>query len=199
MKEIPDMKGYFDVDIWLTHLFEQLYGENEYFTFKDSSTLPNYKKQFSKLIITIQKAFIESCVETDNYHIEQINSLVQEQIIEIKNKKNVEELYQSLVVFFPKLCFLFIGNLPNNISKDKIDNRNNWNVGNFRKLHYSQSKRQKHELLFELLKEKKIKHLGSYRDELDKFNGTKGKKENFIDWFSRTYPKIYLNIFDRAE
>ena len=69
MKEIPYMSGYYDVDIGLTLLFNQIYGEDEYLRFKEAATLVDYKRQFSKLLNTIQKAFSDNCIKTDKQHI----------------------------------------------------------------------------------------------------------------------------------
>jgi len=199
MKEVPDMKGYYEIDIWLTHLFHQIYGESEYYQFKGVSTLAEHKKQFDKLLITIKKVFSESCGGTDKYHFLEINELIENQNSELKEKKSVEELYQSLIVFFPQLCFLIIGHIPQNLSEDKLDNRSKWNLNKYRQINYSQTRAQKSILVIDLLRNEKIKELDTYNVEMEKFRSHRLKGESFINWFIRNYPLIYINLFDKTE
>ena len=199
MKESPFMKGYYEVDFGLTLLFNQIYGEDEYYRFKENATLSDYKSQFSKLITTIGKSFTDTCENTDNFHLKEINELIESQVLLIKKKKTIEELYQSLIIFFPKLCFLLIGRIPQNGIKRKKDNRSTWNLSEFRQIEYKQVKNQKFELLMELLRNDRIKGLGSYKTEMDNYHSNRLEKESFMIWFMRTYPKIYFDIFERTE
>ena len=105
MKESRFTKGYYEVDLGLTLLFNQIYGEDEYYRFKENATLPEYKKQFSKLVKTIGKSFNDTCKNTDNLHLKEINELVENQLILIKKVKTIEKLYQSLIIFFQKYAY----------------------------------------------------------------------------------------------
>lgn len=199
MKESPFKKGYYEVDFGLTLLFNQIYGEDEYSKFKENATLSKYKSQFSKLITTIGKSFSDTCKNTDNFHLKEIDELIASQISLIKEKKTLEKLYQSLIIFFPKLCFLLIGRIPQNGIKRKKDNRSTWNLSEFRQIEYKQIRIQKLELLLELLKNERIEGLGSYRTELKNYESNHLENENFMNWFMRTYQEIYLDIFERTE
>jgi|TARA_B110000240_G_scaffold195025_1_gene243757 hypothetical protein len=199
MKESRFTKGYYEVDLGLTLLFNQIYGEDEYYRFKENATLPEYKKQFSKLVKTIGKSFNDTCKNTDNLHLKEINELVENQLILIKKVKTIEKLYQSLIIFFPKICLLIIGKIPQNGIKRKRDNRGIWNLNQFRQIEYKQNKNQKFEQLLNLIKNERIKGLGTHREELKKYESTRLTNESFINWFIRKYPEIYFDLFERTE
>ena len=197
MKELSYYKGYYEVDFGLTMLFNQIYGEEEYYNFKESASLVKYKKQFSKLIITIKKSFLDSCKDTDKQHQLEVEKIVDNQLQKIKSNSNLEELYRSMMVFFPRLCFLLIGQIPQNSNSRLKDNRNNWKLTDFRKLEYTQTQEQKFELICSLLKNKDLEELDTYKVEFEKYQKTKNSNERFIDWFHRTYPEIYMKLFNR--
>tara|TARA_B110000908_G_C10032068_1_gene347865 strand:- start:63 stop:662 length:600 start_codon:yes stop_codon:yes gene_type:complete len=199
MKESRFTKGYYEVDLGLTLLFNQIYGDDEYYRFKENATLPEYKKQFSKLVKTIGKSFNDTCKNTDNLHLKEINELVENQLILIKKVKTIEKLYQSLIIFFPKICLLIIGKIPQNGIKRKRDNRGIWNLNQFRQIEYKQNKNQKFEQLLNLIKNERIKGLGTHREELKKYESTRLTNESFINWFIRKYPEIYFDLFERTE
>jgi len=197
MKENAFIKGYFEVDSGLTLLFNRIYGEPEYSNFKENATLDDYKNQFCKLIQTIKKSFNDTCINTDSYHKIEINSLIEAQITSLNKKKSIEEIFTSLIIFFPKLCFILIGQLPQNGSiKLHKDNRSSWKLDDYRQLEYRQNKTQKINLLQELLKNEKIDGVNSYKEEIDKFNSTRQEKDCFLKWFCRNYPDKYFDLFE---
>jgi len=190
-------KKYYDVDRGLTLLFQQIYGEDEKDSFEECATLSNHKRQFVKLITTIKKSFNDTCYNTDGYHLTQINSLCNKQIQTIKKVKSIKVLYNTLLVFFPKLCFSLIGNEPQNWVK-RQSNKNKWVLNEFRQIEYKQSKKQKEKLLIEILSNRQKEELKSYKEEFINYNEGKLKDESFISWFIRTYPLIYIELFDRV-
>lgn len=197
MKESEYIKGYFEVDTGLTLLFNQIYGYPELSNFNENATLDDYKNQFCKLIQTIKKSFNETCIKTDNYHKFEINNLIKDQITSLKKKKSIEEIFTSLIIFFPKLCFIIIGQLPQNGSINlHKDNRHSWKLDDYRQLEYRQNKIQKVKLLYELLKNDKIEGLNSYKEELEKFETTRQKDDCFLKWFCRNYPDKYFDLFE---
>ncbi|WP_141878071.1 hypothetical protein [Gramella sp. Hel_I_59] len=200
MKESEYLKGYYDIDIGLTLLFNSIYGEDEYYNFKETTTLPNYKKQFIKLLNTLRKSFKETCLNTDSSHLKEIDILINEEINEIKTAKTVEKIYENLVIFFPKLCFLFIGRIPNNWSKRTKDNRNSWQLNDFRQIEYHQNEKQKFDYLIHLLKLDQIEELKDlkYNGVIEKYRSSKKEKEVFMNWFLRTYPETYIRLFKRS-
>ena len=199
MKKCPYVEGLYEVDIGLTLLFSQIYGEDEYYRFKENATLSDYKNQFNKLILTIEKSFKDSCRDTDQFHQSEIEKLIKYQVSSIKKSKSIEELFQSLVIFFPKFCFLIIGRIPQNYSKRKKDNRSNWDLTEFRQLEYKQSNTQRFELIMDLLKNDRIEELGSYKEVMDEFHSSSNKNKTFLDWFKGVYPKIYIDLLERTE
>ena len=49
MRESDFIKNYYEIDFGLTLFFNQIYGQEEYYKFKEYATLSDYKKQFCKL------------------------------------------------------------------------------------------------------------------------------------------------------
>lgn len=195
MKKSSLSNNYYEVDFELTLFFSQIYGEDEYYNFKEFSNLKDYKKQFRKLLITIEKSFLNSCLKTDNYHKNEIRRLVASEISIINKKKNVKDIYKSLIIFYPKLCFLLIGELPENYLKRNKSNRNSWILTNFRQIEYKQSKEQKRNQLIKLLKNSKIEGF-DYQNIIEKYHNEKIESENFMDWLIRTYPSKYIELFN---
>ncbi len=160
--------------------------------------MDTFKLHFAKLITTIKLAFIDTCIDTDNSHKKEVIDLVTAQIGEINKIKKIEDLFSSLVIFFPKLCFLLIGKrLKNSFNRIK-DNKATWNINQHRQIHYTQNREQKFQLLRDLLKEQKIKGVGSYKAELKKYQTEHLKGEDMFDWFKRLHPMKYFEIFDRT-
>jgi len=146
MKEFEYVKGLYKVDLGLTFLFIDVYGGDEFYPLRENTTLRDYKLHFAKLITTIKLAFIITCIDTDNSHKNEVIELVTAQIGEIRIKK-IEDLFSSLVIFIPKLCFLLIGKtLKNSFSRIK-DNKATWNINQHRQIHYTQNREQKFQLL----------------------------------------------------
>lgn len=200
MKESEYLKGNYEIDYGLTLLFSSIYGEDEYYNFKETTSLSNYKKQFYKLLNTLRKSFKETCLNTDSSHLIEIDKLIDEEIGKIKKTKSVEKIYQSLVIFFPKLCFLFIGRTPHNWPKRLRDNRNSWLLNDFRQIEFNQTETQKFEYLMYLLKHDQIAELKElkYNGVIDKYKSSKKDDEGFMNWFLRTYPEIYIRLFKRT-
>jgi len=186
------------VDFGLTNLFCQVYGEDERYNFKEFATLRDIKKNFSKLLNTIKKSFVETCKHTDKYHENEIINLIDNEIINLKKLKTLEDIKSSLITFYPRLCFLLIGKIPINNAKKK-DNRSSWCLNEYRQIGYKQTRQQKSELFLELLKRKKIDGLKSYEEERGKYLKTKLEGEKMFDWFKRKYPQIYFKIFDKTD
>ncbi len=195
MRESDFIKNYYEIDFGLTLFFNQIYGEEEYYKFKEYATLSDYKKQFCKLLTTLEKSFLDTCIISDNNIKKDISYMISEQKLIIKNKKNVEDIYKSLIIFYPKLCFLLIGKIPENYSFKTKSNRQNWNLNEFRQIEYKLTIQQKKNLIINLLKNKKIEGLSDYNLEIEKYKSTRLEDENFIDWFIRIYPYKYIEIF----
>jgi hypothetical protein len=197
MKRSKYLKGHYEVDLGLTFLFWEVYGGDEFYPLRENASFKDFKIQFSKLILTIKQAFLDTCINTDKSHRDEIIELTTFQLNEIKKKKTIEDLYTSLLIFFTKLCFLLIGRRPNNFSNRIKDNRASWSMNQHRHVQYTQTREQQFELFRDLLKNKKIEGLDFYKDEIKKYRSQKLLGENMLDWFKRLYPEKFFKIFDR--
>ena len=196
MRESLNKKKYYEVDRGLSLLFKQLYGEEGINNLEQSATLSDYKKQFSKLLATIKRAFNDTCKNTDKSHLKELNEIIKNQISVIRSIDSVEEMYQSLMVFFPRLCFLLIGNIPQNWSSRQKNNRSSWYLNEFRQVEYKQNRKQKVDLIIDLLKNNQIKGVSSYNEEYKNYTSSHLKDESFFKWFVRTYPLVYIETFE---
>jgi hypothetical protein len=197
MKESEYIKGLYEVDLGLTFFFIDVYGGDEFYPLRENATLKDYKLHFSKLITTIKLAFVDTCLDTDKSHRDEIISLTTAQIKQINKIKTIQGLFTSLVIFFPKLCFLLIGKRLNNSCNRIKDNKSTWNINQHRQVQYTQNREQKFQLLRDLLKEEKINGLGSYKAELKNYQAQREKGEDMFEWFKRLHPQKYFEIFDR--
>ncbi|MGV0994377.1 hypothetical protein [Empedobacter falsenii] len=183
----------YEIDISLSLFFAQTFGEDEYYNFKENATLKEYKTNFNKLISSLKKTFENTVNSTDQIHKEQINNLISQEKKNIQKCNSVEDIYKSLIIFYPKLYFLILGEIPLNLNKKRVSN---WSMNSFRQIEYKQNSIQKSNLLINLLEKDKVKEIEPYNDLLEKYNQTHNSKESFIDWFKRNYPIHYINIFD---
>jgi hypothetical protein len=197
MRKNPFSNNYYEVDFGLTLLFNQIYGEDEYYSFKENSLLSDYKKQFIKLIKTIQNAFISSCFQTSTIHITEIKKLVEEEINNITRSKDVETIYKNLVIFYPKLLFLIIGEIPQNSQvKKKLSNKSNWTLNKYRQISYIQNDEQKYNLLIKILENNYFDDLESLVELRKKFSKDNKQFKSFTEWFKNNFPIHYIKIFD---
>lgn len=197
MKKNPYSNNYYQVDFGLTLLFNQIYGEDEYYSFKENSTVSDFKKQFIKLIKTIENAFISSCYKTSIIHITEIKKIVEEEINNIKKSKDVETMYKNLVIFYPKLLFLIIGEIPQNSQvKKKLSNKGNWTLNKYRQISYIQNDEQKYNLLIKTLENNYFDDLESIVELRKKFSRDNKHFKSFTEWFKNNFPTHYIKIFD---
>ena len=183
----------YKVDITLTLFFNQIFGENELSDFKENATLKDYKSNFCKLIITIKKAFANTVSYTDLPHKKQVNNLIDKEKKNIQKCSSIENIYKSLIMFYPKLCFLILGEIPMNSNKRRVSN---WSLNNFRQIEYKQNRKQKNDLLSYLLKSDLIENIEPYKVLIEKYSENHDLNESFFDWFIRNYPIHYIRIFD---
>lgn len=198
MRESEFVKGLYKVDLGLTILFWNVYGGDEFYPLRENATLSDFKMHFSKLIITIKQAFISTCSTTDKAHMDEIILLTKEELDSIRKIKTIEELFTSLIIFFPKLCFLIIGKMPNNNFKRMKDNRATWKINQHRQLHYTQTREQQLHLLRDHLKNENVTGLTSYNEELKNYQSQRIKGEDMLSWFKRLHPEKYFNLFDKT-
>ena len=198
MRKSKYVEGLYEVDLGLTFLFWEVYGGNEFSPIQENATLSDFKTQFIKLITTIKQSFLDTCIDTDKSHKAEIIELVSAQLKQIKSKKSVEDLYITLVNFFPKLCFLLIGRRLSNSSKKLKDNRGDWTINQHRQIHYSQTREQKFELLRDSLKNKSIEGLGDYKTEIKNYQEQRLSGEDMLDWLKRLHSEKYFSLFDRT-
>ncbi len=61
MKKSRYVKGLYEVDLGLTFLFWEVYGGDEFYPLRENASFKDFKSQFSKLILTIKLAFLNTC------------------------------------------------------------------------------------------------------------------------------------------
>jgi len=196
MKKNKYFDHLYEVDFSMTYLFWEIYGGDEFYPLRENATLRDYKTHFSKLIKTLEKAFIDTVLNTDNSHLFEINNLVIEQLEKIENSKKIDDLSNSLLIFYPRFCFLIIGKRINNTSQKTKDNRSTWEINQHRQILYLQNSDQQKNLILDLIKQNKIPEFKSYKEFDERFKSERNNDENFLDWFKRKYSQIYFRIFD---
>jgi hypothetical protein len=199
MKQSKYTKGLYEVDFGLTCLFWEVYGGDEFYPLREHATFKDFKTHFAKLVLTIKQAFLDTCSDTDKSHRDEIVELTNSELNKIQKAKTIEDLSISLLIYFPKLCFLLLGKRPNNSSKRIKDNRASWVINQHRQIHYTQSRDQQFELLRDLLKNEKIKGLSNYKVEIANYQSQRLPGEDMLDWLKRLHPEKYFQIFDRLK
>lgn len=187
----------YKVDFGLTILFRRIYGEPEYYSFKENATLPDFKRQFKKLLKTIENGFKNSSIQTDNFHKSEIYELINSEITSIEKTKTIKILYNSLICFYTELAFLILGMMPENASYPrKITNNKRWKLNKFRQIRYSQTREQKIEQLKSIIQNKRIPGLPKAKETRSLYEKERQKGEDILYWLKRTRPDIYLKMFE---
>ncbi len=88
--------GLIEVNLSLTNLFCQIYGEDEHYSFKENATLKDIKKNFSKLLNTIKKSFVETCKNTDKHHRDEVVNLIDKEIIKLNYSPSLDNYFAKI-------------------------------------------------------------------------------------------------------
>jgi len=188
-------------DINLSFLFRQLYGEHGCFEPYHEISLKDYKKHILKMIDTIKSSIAQTITAVDNHHLKQLLIQIENCKIEIKKAKSFELLFSIIITFQAKLIISFIGELPDNFGKRKVTNQPaNWQLNTYRQIGYTQSREQKFELLRKLFKEGQLSDIyKNYSEAVVEYQRDHLKGEDLYNWFKRSYPQKYIEIFDSDE
>ena len=140
--------------------------------------------------------YVDANVVTDQSHYERIHAAIDE-----LNKAigvRVDEVRLIAALF--KLCLVLLGGVPNHWDKKSINQPKYYLLDHFRTLHYSQSAKQKSELIYQRFifplwtsksnTEEAHLLLGTYHE-----HNRRKQHSKFVDWFRQTHPEDYVSLF----
>ena len=180
----------------LSMLFLKLYGDKTYREIKDYHSISIYRKHLLKLVKSINFAIEMNLEYTDNFHRTQLHELIESITEDIKSSKSLEALDQHFIAFETELIFTLIGLMPRTIKS--IENRKNyWQLDCHRKIMYIQNSEQKKHVIYSIIHNEKYKGKLPNFEELQEVYHYKCKADPkiLINWFRKTYPKIYAEVF----
>jgi len=179
-----EVDEYIKLNSGLTTLMAQLYGQDDYHSFKDWTRLNSYKKQLLKLLRTLDTVISVNLDSTDYIHEKRIKEQIERVSNEIKKSKNIDEINQNFIEAQTRIMFYILGQHPQNfMATKKITNSKfNWKLNEYRTLSYSQDELQKTSYLINLITDKRLgEDFPDYRTlMLNKIQDDEYKYDDFL-------------------
>lgn len=145
-------------------------------------------KLLSKLEIAVKRN-----VTTDYIHAEQIREQFENAKRKINEKVNSDP---DIIMALFRLCFVLIGDLPNNTDIRYANKNKYFDLNVKRSLHFLQNKNQKIKVILESSKYEPFNKFYTYDDLISKlYLKFKSEPESFIDWYKSEYSQLYAKIF----
>lgn len=154
-----------------------------------------WRKYLRKLITHFEK-HVRTNVITDNSHNQQLIFV----IAQFKNSIDSKAEEAVLITSLFRLCFLLLGDMPNHWRKKIVNRPEHFMLDRFRSVHYSQSPKQKADLIMKTYIEPKLVRNSERADaekallKYHRYNRQRRYYE-FIEWFRGKYPDKYLELF----
>ena len=153
-------------------------------------TLKRLFKHFEK--------YVEANFLSDTLHEHQLhNSLVK---LKGSIKPGASEVEITAILF--ELCFLLLGNIPDHWRKKTINRPEYFVLDRFRTLHYSQSPKQKAELIIKTYIEPELTRNDKRGENAEsiwlkylRFHNKQHRHAEFVRWFKENYKNQYEELF----
>ena len=154
-------------------------------------------KTLKRLFKHFQKS-VEANFLSDTLHEHQLhNSLVK---LKGSIKPGASEVEITAILF--ELCFLLLGNIPDHWRKKTINRPEYFVLDRFRTLHYSQSPKQKAELIIKTYIEPELTRNDKRGENAEsiwlkylRFHNKQHRHAEFVSWFKENYKNQYEELF----
>jgi len=192
--EAKKEKEKINVSIGVEYFMRHLFGKS-YHHYVGSHDFKKWKKDMIKVLKSIDRAVDETIESTDKMHLQEIKKMIESGIESVESANSSDELNTKTMVCLSYTVFLILGRKPENIRKNSVSNKNCWKLNDYRTIHYSQNYEQKAKLLLSLPNHCKYsENFKNKKPLIDVFSEIRNYKD-FVEWFKKEYPDIYLEIF----
>ena len=163
-------------------LFGSLFGQRAANKFSSTRKLKQWKRDLVKLFTTINTALDLNLQNADNRLRQDLAGLLDQAIDELKQCENKDKLHTFAIDRLVRIVFHILGGLPDHHSRTASVPPTYWKLDQYRSLMYVYSEKQRAQLLRSMLKE-------------DEWMNAPRRDCDLIEWFKRTYPERYLQVF----
>jgi hypothetical protein len=178
------------------HLLRAMFGNKYYGKASITYDLGGWKKIYLRIIDALEKAIDVNIDDTDSLHLNSLHQTCEQLRGDVKRAKTLEELHQQIIIDLVRLNFILIGDMPNNWMKTQVNRDEHYKLDSSRKIHYTQTLRQKVSLIFSLPESSLYaSKLPKTRELIEKFMKLQQNHKKFLEWFKQTYPAIYMELF----
>ena len=178
------------------HLMSFLYGKVNYHGDTGHKTISDWKGRLIKIIGSIEKG-IRYNVDSDEFHKDKLNLFCEIARNEIKNSSSINQINTKTIYCLVNIIFCLFGDMPDNWDLKTTNKINHWKFDNNRTLNYTQTPKQKANLILHLSMNSGYSNILPEYSELSKKRFYDFNKDDtkFIEWFKETYSTAYMKIF----
>ncbi len=185
------------VPISFEYLLTVLFGKQTYHGFVGVHKVYNWKTHILKLFNAIRKSIIINITVTDEFHKNELLVISARAVEKIRQCKTKDEVNILAIEYLTRIIFELMGKMPNNWDKRIVNRLEYWKLDEFRKLGYTQTERQKLNLILSLPNRDQYSDRFSDKSELFyKYRvNFRSNNNKFIKWFKEKYKDIYVELF----
>lgn len=185
------------VPISFEHLLTVLFGKQTYHGFVGVHKVYDWKTHILKLFNAIRKSIIINITVTDEFHKNELLVISGRAVEQIRQCKTKDEVNILALEYLTRIIFELMGKMPNNWDKKIVNRMEYWKLDEFRKLAYTQTERQKLNLILSLPNRDQYSDRFSDKSELFyKYRvNFRSNNNRFIKWFKEKYKDIYVELF----
>lgn len=196
-KMIKKMKNEISLDYDFESLLSTLFGKEKNHGIVSAENNTSWAKHICRIFELIEKSINQNIVFSNNYQKSEISHVLSEVKVKISEKKSINSINQDTITGMSKIIFNLIGKMPDNWERKVINHPNHWRLDRYRTIYYSQTNRQKANLIMELAKHSDYNFGLPSKQELNHkfYREFKNDEVRFIDWFKKNYPENYIKMF----
>ena len=185
------------VSLQFENMLSLLFGKDNHNGDIGNMRNPTWKKNLLKIIKAIEKGISQNVNYTDEYQRVELYNILEQLKSKISASKSINQTNHDTILGFTKIIFNILGRFPYNWDKKNTSKKELWKLNDFRTLGYTQNYTQKANLIIHVSEYANYNEGLPPKRELQKklYMELKGNDFEFVEWFKKSYPNVYLKIF----
>jgi hypothetical protein len=154
-----------------------------------------WRSQLARIVHALGTS-VRQTVQGDDRHRDQVVKLCREAEAKLQGLTHTKTLSVWAVYYLTRIAFSLVGQMPRHWDSKSTSNPQSWQLTDYRTLHYTRTVAQRAKWVQDLGDEPdKPQGMSSRNDLLHSFYEQCGSDpERFLDWFKKTYPKVYSDL-----
>lgn len=185
------------VTLSFEYLLSHMFGKQSYHGFVGAYSASEWKKHILKIIKAMQNAIVVNIDIADECHKRNLFEICRSATETIKKEKTKDMINLYTIEYLVRIIFELMGKMPDNWARKVVNRLCDWKLNKYRKIIYTQTKRQKVNLIVSLpngsLYRRRFKDTNELFYKL--VADLKGDSDKFLQWFKEKYPDLYLKLF----